>query len=215
MIMRIAALIIGYLFGNFQTSYIYGKMHGIDIRTKGSGNAGTTNTLRTLGKKAGAIVMIGDIIKCVIAVYIVHFLFGAKAPQMDYLLRMYAGLGCILGHNYPFYMNFKGGKGVACTGGLIIAMSLPMTLIGIVLFFGTIALTHYVSLGSLLVGAEFLIGIIIMAVTGKFQTTTAINIEIVILAAIISGMMYEKKKKNIRALLTGTERKTYIFKSGK
>ena len=204
MIMRIAALIIGYLFGNFQTSYIYGKMHGIDIRTKGSGNAGTTNTLRTLGKKA-----------CVIAVYIVHFLFGAKAPQMDYLLRMYAGLGCILGHNYPFYMNFKGGKGVACTGGLIIAMSLPMTLIGIVLFFGTIALTHYVSLGSLLVGAEFLIGIIIMAVTGKFQTTTAINIEIVILAAIISGMMYVRHSKNIRALLTGTERKTYIFKSGK
>ena len=215
MIMRIAALIIGYLFGNFQTSYIYGKMHGIDIRTKGSGNAGTTNTLRTLGKKAGAIVMIGDIIKGVIAVYIVHFLFGAKAPQMDYLLRMYAGLGCILGHNYPFYMNFKGGKGVACTGGLIIAMSLPMTLIGIVLFFGTIALTHYVSLGSLLVGAEFLIGIIIMAVTGKFQTTTAINIEIVILAAIISGMMYVRHSKNIRALLSGTERKTYIFKSGK
>ena len=215
MIMRIAALIIGYLFGNFQTSYIYGKMHGIDIRTKGSGNAGTTNTLRTLGKKAGAIVMIGDIIKCVIAVYIVHFLFGSKAPQMDYLLRMYAGLGCILGHNYPFYMNFKGGKGVACTGGLIIAMSLPMTLIGIVLFFGTIALTHYVSLGSLLVGAEFLIGIIIMAVTGKFQTTTAINIEIVILAAIISGMMYVRHSKNIRALLSGTERKTYIFKSGK
>lgn len=215
MIMRIAALLIGYLFGNFQTSYIYGKMHGIDIRTKGSGNAGTTNTLRTLGKKAGAIVMIGDIIKCVIAVYIVHFLFGAKVPQMDYLLRMYAGLGCILGHNYPFYMNFKGGKGVACTGGLIIAMSLPMTLIGIVLFFGTIALTHYVSLGSLLVGAEFLIGIIIMAVTGKFQTTTAINIEIVILAVIISGMMYVRHSKNIRALLSGTERKTYIFKSGK
>ena len=215
MILRIAALIIGYLFGNFQTSYIYGKMHGIDIRTKGSGNAGTTNTLRTLGKKAGAIVMIGDIVKCVIAVYLVHFVFGVKNPEMDYLLRMYTGLGCILGHNYPFFMNFKGGKGVACTGGLIIALSLPMTLIGIVLFFGSIALTHYVSLGSLLVGAEFLIGVIIMAVTGTFHTTAAINVEIVILAAIISGMMYYRHSTNIRALLTGTERKTYILKSGK
>ena len=84
---RLIVLLIGYAFGLFQTSYIYGRLHGIDIRKTGSGNAGTTNALRTLGKKAGIIVMIGDIVKCILAVVVVYFLFGRKQPEIDYLLR--------------------------------------------------------------------------------------------------------------------------------
>ena len=131
MLPRVLALVIGYCFGLFQTSYIYGKIHGIDIRTKGSGNAGSTNTLRTFGAKAGVIVMIGDISKCILACFVVWLIFHGSYGSIDYLLRTYAGLGCILGHNYPFYMGFRGGKGVACTAGFINSISWQMTVIGI------------------------------------------------------------------------------------
>ena len=92
-------------------------IQGIDIRTVGSGNVGTTNALRTLGKKAGLIVMIGDIAKCMLSILVTWLIFGRLNPSEDYLIRMVTGLGCIIGHNYPFYMNFKGGKGVAVMAG--------------------------------------------------------------------------------------------------
>ena len=145
--MRIISLLIGYGCGLFQTSYIYGRMKGIDIREKGSGNAGTTNALRTLGKKAGIIVMVGDILKCILAAVIVWLLFGRNHPELDYLLRTWAGFGCIMGHNYPFYMGFRGGKGVACTAGFINTISWQMTIMGNILFFSNLFITHYVSLG--------------------------------------------------------------------
>lgn len=108
---RIVCLLIGYVCGLFQTSFIYGKMHGIDIRNYGSGNAGTTNALRVLGTKAGLIVFAGDVLKCILAVLLARLLFAAGHPDMKYLYMLYAGAGAILGHNFPFYLHFKGGKG--------------------------------------------------------------------------------------------------------
>ena len=99
---RIICLAIGYLFGLFQTAYIYGRMHGIDIRQYGSGNAGTTNTLRVLGTKAGLIVFAGDVLKCIFAIVTCSLLFGKSHPDMVYLFKMYAAAGAILGHNFPF-----------------------------------------------------------------------------------------------------------------
>ena len=90
---RLVCLAIGYVFGIFQTAYIYGKMHGIDIRQCGSGNAGATNTLRVLGKKAGLIVFLGDVAKTVLAVLAVRLIFGSKYPDMLPLLGMYAAAG--------------------------------------------------------------------------------------------------------------------------
>ena len=117
MMERLVCVAIGYLFGLFQTAYIYGKLHGIDIRNYGSGNAGTTNTLRVLGTKAGLIVLAGDILKCILAIAAVRLLFaGGVHEDMYYLLAMYAALGAILGHDYPFYLGFKGGKGIAPNG---------------------------------------------------------------------------------------------------
>ena len=104
---RLICIIIGYVFGLFQTSYIYGRLHGIDIRKCGSGNAGTTNMLRTLGTKAGAITLLGDAFKCVIAVLVVRTLFaGTQYPEILPLLSIYTAAGVVLGHNFPFYMNF-------------------------------------------------------------------------------------------------------------
>ena len=119
MMIRLICVAIGYVFGLFQTSYIYGKMHGIDIRTQGSGNAGTTNALRVLGKKAGAITFLGDALKCVAAVLLVQALFGASHGDIRPLLALYAGAGVILGHNFPFYLGFKGGKGIAASAGMM------------------------------------------------------------------------------------------------
>ena len=212
---RIIALIIGYACGLFQTSYIYGKLHGYDIREKGSGNAGTTNALRTGGVKVGVLVMIGDIVKCIVAVLIVYFLFGRKNPEIDFLLRAYTGLGAILGHCFPFYMGFKGGKGVASMAGVINTISLPITIIGNISFFGTIALTHYVSLASLIVGAEFIIGSIIHGQLGHFHMDQAHLNEMYVIVAVIVGLICFQHRGNIHRLLTHTERKTYIFKKDK
>ena len=148
---RIICIIIGYVFGMFQTAFFYGKMHGIDIREHGSGNAGTTNTLRVLGTKAGLIVFAGDVLKCMIAVWITTLIFKGSHADEIYLLKLYTAAGAILGHNYPFYLKFKGGKGIAATAGLILAFHPYFIPVGFVLFFGVFLTTHYVSLGSLLI----------------------------------------------------------------
>ena len=213
--MRIISLLIGYGCGLFQTSYIYGRMQGIDIREKGSGNAGTTNALRTLGKKAGIIVMVGDIVKCILAAVIVWLLFGRNHPELDYLLRTWAGFGCIMGHNYPFYMGFRGGKGVACTAGFINTISWQMTIIGNILFFSNLFITHYVSLGSLMVGVMLLIGTIIMGQLGMFHLSGPAQLEMYVVVAVITLQIFIRHRENIKRLLNGTERKTYLSGKGK
>ncbi|NLL79866.1 MAG: glycerol-3-phosphate 1-O-acyltransferase PlsY [Clostridiales bacterium] len=210
---RIICLAIGYLLGNFQTAYFYGKAHGIDIRKHGSGNAGTTNTLRVLGTKAGLIVLAGDIIKCVLAIVISRLLFGESHADRIYLLSMYAAAGAILGHNFPFRLGFKGGKGIAATAGLILAYHPYFIPVGVVLFFATFFTTHYVSLGSLLVYAGFIIELIIMGQTGQFVGMTQAELyELYVVGAFLTIMAYVKHRENIKRLLNGTERKTYLTK---
>lgn len=213
---RLVCLLIGYAFGLFQTAYIYGKMHGIDIRTMGSGNAGTTNTLRVLGAKAGAIVLVGDIIKTVLAIVAVRFLVVPYAPELKYLLILYTAAGAILGHNYPFYLGFRGGKGIAATAGLIAAFHPLFIPVGLILFIGAFVLTHYVSLGSLLVYAGFVVQIIVMGQMGALgETAQPVLNEMYVISILLMLMAYWKHKDNIKRLLTGTERKTYLGKKEK
>ena len=213
---RFICLVIGYLFGLFQTAYIYGKAHGIDIRNHGSGNAGTTNTLRVLGTKAGLIVFAGDVLKCILAVVVVRLLFGNTHPDTIYLLMLYTGAGAILGHNFPFYLNFKGGKGIAATAGLILSFHPYFIPVGVVLFFGTFLITHYVSLGSLLVYAGFMIEMVICGQLGVFGGMTQVQLyELYAVAAFLTVMAYWKHRENIGRLLKGNERKTYLFKKNK
>ena len=158
---RIICILIGYAIGLFQTGYIYGKTQHIDIREHGSGNAGTTNTLRTLGFKAGAITFAGDCGKAILAIFISWLIFHEQYPEGIKLLGMYAGLGAVLGHNYPFYMKFKGGKGIACTTGVILAFHWQMAPLCIGLFIVVVLLTQYVSLGSILLVSVFFIELIV------------------------------------------------------
>jgi len=213
---RIICLLIGYVLGLFQTAYFYGKAHGIDIRKYGSGNSGTTNALRVLGTKAGLIVLLGDCLKCIIAVVAARLLFGASHPDMVYLLCLYAATGAILGHNFPFYMGFKGGKGIAATAGLILSFHPYFVVMGVVVFFGIFFTTHYVSLGSLLVYAGFMIEMVVCGQLGVFEGMSQVQLyEMYAIAAFLTIMAYWKHRENIKRLLHGEERKTYLLKKNK
>lgn len=213
---RVICLFIGYVFGLFQTAYIYGKYKGIDIREHGSGNAGTTNTLRVLGTKAGLIVFAGDVLKCMLAILVVRLLFGNSYQNIIYLLVMYTATGAILGHNYPFYLGFKGGKGIAATAGLVLSFHPLFIPVGVILFFGTFLTVHYVSLGSLLVYAGFMIELVWAGQTGLFESMTQANLyELYAVGAFLTVMAYWKHRENIVRLLKGNERKTYLFKKNK
>lgn len=211
---RIICLAIGYVFGLFQTAYFYGKAHGIDIRQHGSGNAGTTNTLRVLGTKAGLIVFAGDCLKCMAAVWLVRLIFGNTYHDIIYLLCLYTGAGAILGHNYPFYLNFKGGKGIAATAGMVLSFHPWFIITGVLLFFIPFFTLHYVSLGSLLVYAGLMIQLVVVGQNGwLFQEMTPEQlIEMYVVFGCLLVMAYWKHRENIKRLLHGNERKTYLSK---
>lgn len=209
---RLICVLIGYACGLIQTGYIYGKLNHIDIRDYGSGNSGATNALRTLGKKAGLVTFLGDGLKCVLAVVIVKVIFMSSHPDTITLLGMYAGLGAILGHNYPFYMKFKGGKGISATGGLILATNFWMAVIALAIFIAVVAVTKYVSVGSLTVVIVFLIEVIVYGMMGKFGLAQPHLYEMYAIVAILVISAFYKHKANIHRLMHGTENKISLKK---
>lgn len=212
---RLLCVGIGYLFGLFQTGYILGRLQGIDIREYGSGNAGTTNMLRTKGLKAGVTTLLGDAFKCVFAVLLVTVLLKDRYPDIIALLKFYTAAGVILGHNFPFYLKFKGGKGIAATAGLMIALSPWYILTGCIVFFGIFFITHYVSLGSLCVYILLLIQTIIMGQSGFFGLEQTYLNEMYGVVVVLGIMAYVKHWPNIKRLASGTERKTYLSKKNR
>ncbi len=204
---RVSCIFIGYVLGMFQTGYIYGKLHHVDIRQHGSGNAGATNTLRTLGWKAGLITFAGDLGKAMLAMLIGWILFRDKYADGVKLLEMYAGFGAVLGHNFPFYMKFKGGKGIACTAGFILAFYPPMAPLCLLLFIVTVAVTRYVSLGSILVMICFWVQLVLFGQLGHLNVNSNLILEIYIVGALFSVMGIWRHRENIKRLLAGKENK--------
>lgn len=212
---RILCLIGGYFFGIIQTSYIYGKLHGIDIREYGSGNAGTTNALRVLGKKAGAVVFLGDLLKSVVACSLTHIIINALDIPNVYLYVMYTAAGVVLGHNFPFYMQFKGGKGIAATSGIAIGLlDWRVALIELLVFVLCVAITKYVSVGSICLVLGLLISYTIFAYTGSygFEEGSPKKLESCIVLGLITLLAIYRHKQNIIRLINGTENKL-SFKS--
>lgn len=209
---RFICLIIGYAFGLIQTGYIYGKINHVDIRTLGSGNAGTTNALRTLGWKAGVITFIGDCLKCVLAVVAIRFIYK-DASNLD-LLAIYAGLGAVLGHNFPFYLKFKGGKGIASTVGMILAVNPIMFLIVAAVFIGIVLVTQYVSVGSIVIMILFVVQVVVYGQMGGFQLNQAELYEFYAIAVVLALLAIWRHRANIQRLLNGTENKTDVRKIG-
>lgn len=212
MLARVGSLLIGYLFGIIQTAYIYGRLNGIDIREHGSGNAGTTNALRVLGKKAGIIVFAGDFLKCFVAIYFVQWLFRNTAAEILPLIGLYGATGCILGHNFPIQLGFRGGKGIACTAGLLAALDIRIGVIALITFLLVVILTRYVSLGSILVVTEFTVFLIIFGQMGFYHMSQLALLEMYVLGAFLSGMAIYRHRANIGRLLKGTENKIFAKK---
>lgn len=191
--MNVATIIMAYLLGSVSFSYLYGRLFkGIDIRKHGSGNAGATNTLRVLGKGPAILVLALDIAKAVVAVWLPVWIGDG-----DTGVRVLCGVAVIIGHNWPVYFGFKGGKGIATTIGVMATLSfLPALLAGIIAIL-SIVVTKYVSLGSLLFTALlplFIVGL------GEID-------EVFWLSLVIAGFAFIRHRSNIVKLVKGQENK--------
>ncbi len=193
--------IIGYLLGSLNTSIIVGKFYGIDIRKQGSGNAGMTNTLRILGKSAAVLVIVGDVLKGVLS-YLIGDLIVNTVPasiSTDFIGvgGMVGGIAAIIGHNWPIYFKFKGGKGILTSFSVVLMMDWQLGLMLLVLFVIVVAITRYVSLGSILACVAFPI---IAFIKGN-------GIIFTMFAAILAILAITRHNGNIKRLLSGTESK--------
>ena len=186
----VLAGVIGYLLGSANASLIVGKFYGVDVRQHGSGNAGATNTLRTLGKTAAALVGVGDVLKGVLACILGKYLAGD-------LGLMVGGVGAILGHNWPLYFGFKGGKGIFTSFAVVLLMDWKIGLLLLGIFALLTAVTRYVSLGSV-------VGSVLFPVFGLlFGRGT----EFVVFAAILAALAVYRHRANLQRLMNGTESK--------
>ncbi len=211
---QLLCLILGYLFGLIETGVIYGKITHVDLRKQGSGNTGATNTLRVAGKKAGAIVLAGDMIKCALPCFIAWLLFKGHGADVK-VFMFFAGIGAIIGHNFPFYMGFKGGKGVACTAALSIILDPIVALICAVVFFAIAIVTGYVSLASMIGVTCVFIGLLIKNFVFGYGLSSVATAELIILGFIMTALCVFQHRSNIKRLLNGTENKFSRKKEGK
>ncbi|CAG7587499.1 glycerol-3-phosphate 1-O-acyltransferase PlsY [Peptoniphilus senegalensis] len=185
-------LVISYFIGTISGSYIIGKLFlDKDIRKYGSGNAGTTNAMRVLGKKAGVMTFLIDFLKGLAVTFIIGKVFGSTFVPLGIL-------GAVIGHDFPFYMNFRGGKGVATTLGALALFNFPLTLICYIVWVLGTVLTKMVSVGSIL----FFVSIII--VYTFMSQLTIVNIILVNTIALIGIVRH---KDNIKRIIAGNENK--------
>lgn len=195
---EILLFILTYLIGSISNSYIFGKIFRMkDIRDYGSKNAGATNMFRVFGAKLGLITLFLDILKGILAVLVARYFDVSYAQYI-------ALIGVVLGHNFPFYLNFNAGKGVSTTVGAIIAMDYKLGLVVVVLMFLVVLLTKYVSLASILMFLGFFIYTLI-----SFKE---LNLAVII-SFIVAFVGILRHSKNIKRLIKGEENKFYIFKS--
>ena len=199
-------LLTAYLAGSIPSAVWIGKsFYGVDVREKGSKNAGTTNTIRVLGLLPGIFVLAIDVLKGWFAVYMAKF-FGSSLVEMnsDYLVyyQLVVGIFAVLGHALPVFARFKGGKGVATSLGVILLLDWKIGLITLVIALAIMAVSKYVSLGSVMAALVFvIIQIVVMIATDSFDITRFICV------VILGGLLIIRHRANIKRLLNGTENK--------
>lgn len=201
--------LLAYLIGSIPTAVWYGKAKfGMDVRNHGSGNAGATNTFRVFGKKAGTLVMAIDIIKGFIAaslpLFFTYFYFNFTENQYVQIQLLY-GMGAVLGHIFPLYANFKGGKGVATLLGMVFAINIWAALACVGVFLIVFFISKYVSLGSMTAGLAFPLFLLIPKIYQYSPSKTLIGFGFFLFA-----MLVFTHRKNIRRLIDGEENKANI-----
>lgn len=200
-------LLFAYLLGSVPNAVWIGKVFfNTDVREHGSKNAGSTNTIRVLGYKAGIPVLILDILKGFLAVKLIYFTFYYIPATGEYInFQLLLGLAVIIGHIFPVFANFRGGKGVATLIGVIMAIDPVSTLICIGVFMATLLITKYVSLSSMIAGLSFPVLVIVV-----FNTTTS---SLVIFSLIVFVLLLFTHQKNIERLLRNEESKAnFLFR---
>ena len=200
----IVVTIIAYLLGSISFSVIISKkMAGFDVREKGSGNAGTTNVLRTVGKKASIITLVCDILKGVVAILVAYVAGLIMKDSVDKaLLIELAGIAVILGHTFPIFFGFKGGKGIATALGVLMMTNWNIGLICLVFALVLMILTRMVSLGSIAAAVLFPVLIIFMP-----HTAYLVDGNYIIYSILLAVLVVFNHRSNVKRLLTGTENK--------
>jgi glycerol-3-phosphate acyltransferase PlsY len=202
-------ILSGYLLGSIPTGYVVGKIRGIDIRKVGSGNIGATNTFRVLGRKAGIFVLVVDAMKGFIAARFLGPLLIAVRPELGSAvsldnISLAAGTASVLGHNYTCWLNFKGGKGIATSGAVIIAL-VPTAAGIVVAVWGIVfAISRYVSLASITAAIALPVTVWIMGAT----------LPVKIVMTVLGVIAIFKHRKNIERLMAGTENRVGSRKEG-
>ena len=198
----IIVAIIAYLLGSISFSVIFSKrIGGFDVREKGSGNAGSTNVLRTVGKKAAALTLLCDCLKGILAV-LIGFVAGKIVKNVDTsLLVQLAGIFVVVGHTFPVFFKFKGGKGVATSLGVLLITNWQIALICLVFALLLMALTRFVSLGSCAAAVLFPV------LTIFIHTNYLVTGNYVIYGIILAVFVLYNHRANIQRLLTGKENK--------
>ncbi|NOY53426.1 MAG: glycerol-3-phosphate 1-O-acyltransferase PlsY [Deltaproteobacteria bacterium] len=184
-------MLFSYLLGSICFGVLIAKRRGVNLREAGSGNVGSTNVLRVIGKKEGALTLAGDLLKGTVAVAAARFLVGMEQPGWMAL----SALAAILGHNFPLYYRFRGGKGVATTFGVLLAYMPFIGLLLLLIWGVAFALTHVSSVGALSVA-------VMLPVLTFFLTKEMIQFRF---ALVVSVMMVIRHRENIRRLLRGEE----------
>lgn len=201
------ALIVGallsYLIGSIPSAVWIGKkFHNTDVREHGSGNAGATNTFRVLGKRTGSIVLILDIFKGFIVTLLSNY-FQPGSFDQEVQYKLLFGICAVLGHIFPIYVGFRGGKGIATLLGLVIGLHPLMALICLLIFITTLLFSHYVSLSSMLATISFPI----TAIWGPVEH----SVWLIAFGAAASIMVILTHRANIQRLINGNENETYLF----
>ena len=209
-IIALIVFLTGYLLGNISPSIIIGRMMGVEIRKEGSGNAGSTNALRVLGKKAAALTLIIDVLKGTLAVYLGQVISSGFFPDPR-LFGLLAGLGVVIGHIWPAVFKFKGGKGVATTFGVLLGINFYLALSCLLVLVFLVAVTKRVSVGSM--GAFITLPFAITIFSGGlYEDRPVLTLGFAILLGLI---VLIKHKDNIKRLVKKEEPKLATRKKEK
>ncbi len=203
--LHIFIILTAYLLGSIPSAVWVGKLfYGVDIRQHGSGNAGATNTFRVLGKRAGIPVLFMDILKGWVAVKVSYFVAEMLGKEEFVSLELTLGAAAIIGHIYPVFASFKGGKGVATLLGVTLAIHPLSAAVGILVFVFVLLISHFVSLSSILAGLSFPVSLMIL-----FPASSP---TLVLFSLLTPAILLVTHQKNIERLLKHEESKIYLFK---
>jgi acyl phosphate:glycerol-3-phosphate acyltransferase len=207
----IGACLTAYFLGSIPTAIWYGEAYfGIDVRKHGSGNAGASNTFRTLGKRAGAVVLLIDVLKGWTATMLAVILYNLGVIEQDNVLvfKLILGFIAVVGHLYPVFASFQGGKGVATSLGMILAIQPEVATVCIAVFLLVLLISNYTSLSSILAAFTFPL-LLVLGVFGQASTL------LIVFGFVLFAVVLLKHYQNIGRLIKGNENRVYLFKKNK